>query len=113
MKTMQEIEDFYVNQGYREDKLREILSKDKEYQKILNERKNKLTNKFRITDKERKEYVLSTDSDFDILAKCKELEKKNLSTEHREIIKLIKTQLEDDWRKPLTDYLNKLMKIYQ
>jgi len=31
-KSLQEIEDFYIRLGYRGNKLREALSKDKEYQ---------------------------------------------------------------------------------
>lgn len=113
MKSLQQIEDFYINQGYRKNKLREILNRDKGYKKIINERKKKLTNQFNIANKEREKYVLSTDSDFEILAKCKKLEKRRLSKGDKEIVKLIKTQLEYDWRILLINYLNKLAKKYQ
>jgi len=48
--------------------------------------------------------------DYEILSKIKELEKKKLEKEDKEIIKLIKTQLERDWRKPLLVKLDKLLK---
>src|SRR3989338_8664835 len=53
-KSLQRIEDFYVKQGYKGDELRKILSKDKEYQKILQERKQKLTQKISMTKTEKK-----------------------------------------------------------
>ncbi len=34
-KSLQEIEDFYIRLGYRGNKLREALSKDKEHKKLL------------------------------------------------------------------------------
>lgn len=38
-RSLQQIEDFYINLGYRAAKLREVLEKDREYQKLLTERK--------------------------------------------------------------------------
>lgn len=73
-KSLQQIEDFYINLGYRGDKLRRVLSEDKDYQKLLKERKQKLTKRIRITSLEKKKYVLSTYTDFEILSKCKKLE---------------------------------------
>lgn len=112
-KSLQEIENFYVRLGYRGNKLREALSKDKEYQKLLKERRKKLTKQFKVTQSEKKKYVLSTDTDFEILEKCKQLEKLNLSKEDKFLVKLIKSQLEDDWRKSLIQTLNKLLKKYK
>lgn len=65
-----------------------------------------------ITSSEKKKYVLSKDADFEILAKCKRLEKLNLKFEDEFLVKLIKTQLEHDWRKPLLEVLNQLNKKY-
>ncbi len=112
-KSLQEIEDFYVRLGYRGNKLREALSKDKEYQRLLKERKQKLTKQFKVTSREKKKYVLSTDADFEILGKCKQLEKLKLTKEDKFLVKLIKSQLEDDWRKSLIQTLNKLLKKYK
>lgn len=112
-KSLQEIEDFYVKTGHKEDKLRQALEKDKEYQKLLNERKQKLTKKFKVSTTENRKYVLSTNTDFDILAKCKHLEKMKLSKKDREFVRFVKTQLEHDWRKPIIRELDKLMREYK
>ena len=61
---------------------------------------------FKVTLSEKKKYVLAKDADFDILAKCKQLEKLRLTKGEGLLVKLIKTQLEDDWRKPLIRKLN-------
>jgi len=111
-KSLQQIEDFYINSGYRGNELCKVLAKDKEYQKLLKERKQKLTKRFGVTQTEKRKYVLSTNNDFEILAKCKQLEKLKLSKEDRLLVKVIKTQLEDDWRKSLERLLNQLLKKY-
>lgn len=67
----------------------------------------------KITPAEKKKYVLSTDADFEILAKCKQLEKLKLTKEDRYFVEFLKTQLEDDWRKPLLKTLNRLLKKYK
>jgi len=111
-KSLQEIEDFYINLGYRGDKLRNVLAKDKDYQRLLRKRKQKLTKRFKVTPSEKRKYVLSTNSDFEILAKCKKLERLKLTKEDRILVKAIKTQLKSDWRKSLLKTLNRLLKRY-
>lgn len=114
MKTLQDIEIFYYNQGYKGERLRKALEKDEEYQKLLKKRKQKLTKKFQLTKSELKQYVLSTDEDFEILGKIHKLEKiKNLKKEDRFLVKLIKTQLKLEWRKPLLSTLNKILSKYR
>ncbi|NQU98853.1 hypothetical protein HQ533_05270 [Candidatus Woesearchaeota archaeon] len=66
-----------------------------------------------LTPLEKKKYVMPTDRDFEILAKCKELEKLKLTKEDKLLVKFIKTQLERDWRKPLLVKLNKLLRKYK
>ena len=112
-KSLQEIENFYVSLGYGVGRLRKALDKDKDYQRILKERKQKLTKHFKVTPMENKKYVLSIDTDFDILAKCKQLEKAGLSEEDRLLVEFIKTQLEHDWRKPLLEKLNEIIRRYR
>lgn len=112
-KSLQQIEDYYLHLGFKGEKLREMLTKDKNYQLLLKERKQKLTQRFKITSSEKKKYVLSTDEDFEILNKCKTLEKLKLTPEDKRLVKLIKTQLKDDWRTPLIITLNQLLKKYQ
>ncbi len=101
-QSPQVIEDFYLRLGYSGERLRKALKKDKEYQKLLNARKQKLSKQARATKTESKKYVLSIDADFEILKKCK------LSVPDKEVVKLIKSQLENDWRKRLIQKLDKL-----
>ena len=108
-KSLQRIEDFYISQGYKEYELRKILSKDKDYQKILKERKQKLTKKISLTKREKKKYVMSIDKDYEIIYKVKQLEKLELNKEEKFLIKFIRTQLEYDWRKWLIKELDKIL----
>lgn len=112
-KSLQKIEDSYRNLGLKEAELRKALEKDKDYQAIIKERKRKLTKQFKVTLTEKKKYVLSTDRDFEILGKCKQLEKLKLNKEDKFLVNFIKTQLVKDWRKPLLKELNQLSKKYK
>ena len=60
-----------------------------------------------------KKYILKTKRDVTILNSCKRLEKLRLSKADRDLVALIKTQLERDWRKYLIIKLEKLSKKYQ
>lgn len=112
-KSLQEIEDFYRNQGYEHEELRRVLEKDKEWQRIVKERKQRLSKKISLTKSETKKYVMSTDEDFEILARIKEIEKiKTFRKEDRILVKLIRTQLEHDWRTPLLKTLDKILQKY-
>lgn len=112
-KSLQEIEDFYVNQGLTGDELRKAIENDKNYQEILRERRARLTKKFEITKEEQEEYVLSTDQDYEILGKIHQLEKLPLSSGDKRLVNFIRTQLEADWRAPIFEVLNGLSKKYQ
>ena len=59
-----------------------------------------------------KKYIVKTKRDIDILNLCKKLEKLNLSKKDKNLVALIKTQLEKDWRKHLLKTLNKIFKKY-
>jgi len=65
------------------------------------------------TEYEKKNYLLPEKKDLLILTKIKKLEKNKLLRKDKEIIKLIRTQLLKDWRTPLVNYLNKLLKKYK
>ncbi len=65
------------------------------------------------SDEERKKYLLKTEQDYEILDLIHKLESKNLSQEDKELISFIRTQLEDDWRTPIVEFLNKLLKKYK
>ena len=112
-KSLQEIEDFYKNRGYRGGKLRKILTKDKKWLRLYRERLQKLTKRFPLTKTEQRKYVMSTNEDYEILKKIKQLEKLKLTKEDKILVWLIKTQLEFDWRKYLVQALNQLLKKYQ
>ena len=60
-----------------------------------------------------KKYILKTKRDIKILNLCKRLGKIILSKQDRYLIKLIKTQLEKDWRKHLLIKLDKISKKYK
>lgn len=68
--------------------------------------------KIAITNHDRKKYVLKTDLDVRILKLCKKLEQKPLLKDDRYFVRFIKTQLLDDWRKPLEMELKELLKRY-
>ena len=72
----------------------------------------KLTEKFNISPTEKKKYVLSTNEDFKILKSCKKLEQLKLLNEDKILVKLIKTQLEHNWRIHLLKRLNKIFEKY-
>jgi len=67
----------------------------------------------KLTPKEKKKYSLPEKRDREILSKVKQLEKLNLGKADKTLVALIKTQLEKDWRKPLMQGLDKLLKKYE
>lgn len=111
--SLQEIEDYYKNQSYVGEKLRQKVIKDKEYQRLLKARQRELIKRFPLTQLENKKYVMSTNQDYEILGKIKQLEKLPLTKQEKTLVKLIKTQLEYDWRKYLFLELSKLLKKYK
>lgn len=58
-------------------------------------------------------YILKTKKDFEILDLCRKLVELKLSKNDRDLVELIKTQLEKDWRAPLLKELNKILKNYK
>lgn len=111
--SLASIEDSYIRNGYRSSKLRNILKKDKEYQRLLKSKRIEIHGLARITETKKKRYVLSVGDDLQILEKCKRLEKLKLTKEDAALVKLIKAQLEHDWRIPLIKELNRLMRKYK
>lgn len=69
--------------------------------------------KINLTNYEKRNYVLNDKQDFIILHKIKELEKQKLSKNEKEIVNLMRTQLKKDWRKPLINYLNKILEEHK
>lgn len=111
-KSLQQIEDYYLSKGLRGEALRIALRNDKEYQELFNKQRTALKNKYGITEQEERKYLLPLEEDYKILSIVKGLEKRNLSSSDMEIVELIKTQLEDDWRGRLLDKLNDLQQKY-
>lgn len=66
----------------------------------------------KIEPKDKKRYVLGEKRDYKILEKIYKLEKYRLNSEDKKSLKLVRTQLERDWRKPLINFLDKLLKKY-
>ncbi|MBU2616307.1 MAG: hypothetical protein KKC19_04345 [Nanoarchaeota archaeon] len=66
-----------------------------------------------LTSYERKNYPMPKKEDFAILNKIRELEKRKLLLRDKEVVKLIRTQLEKNWRASLVKSLNKLLKKYE
>lgn len=112
-KSLQKFEDFYIQKGFAGTRLRNVLSQDKEYQKLLQERKSHLTKQFSVTTSEKRKYVLSINQDYEILSKIKTLESAKLNKNDKFLIHIIRTQLEQDWRKQLIMELNKLLRKYR
>lgn len=113
MNSLQEIEDYYVNKGFKGQKLKKALENDKNFLALLNKRKKQLKGSLKVKEKDKKEYVLSTNSDYEILEKIYWLEKIKLSEKDKKLVKLIRTQLRPDWRSPLIKELNQLLKRYK
>lgn len=67
----------------------------------------------KLTSYEKRNYVMKEKKDFIILNKIKELETKKLTSEDKKVVSLIRTQLKDDWRTPLINYLNRLLVKYK
>lgn len=112
MKSLQDIEDKYVARGLKGRRLKITVEGDKQYQSLLRKGKKEISKKVLVTAKDKKQYVLSTDADLEILEKVYALEKKKLSVADKELVRLVRSQLKLDWRVPLVRELNKLLKKY-
>jgi len=66
-----------------------------------------------IIDEGEKKYIIDEPRDREIFEKVKKLEQLKLNKNDKETIKLIKTQIEGDWRKYLLEALNKLLIKYK
>jgi len=67
---------------------------------------------YQLTEEEKKRYVLAEERDLLILEQCNKLESLEISEHDREQVAFIKTQLEKDWRQPLLDELEKMLRKY-
>lgn len=111
-KSLQEIEDYYINRGLSGEKLRLALKDDKEYQKLLADKKSKISKKYGISKEEQEKYVLATEQDYEILSRCNKLLGRDISQSDRELVGFIKSQLLDEWRKSIFEILVKIERKY-
>ena len=102
-----------MQKGLTGSALRDALNGDVEYQGLLDERKANLRKKFELSEQDEAKYVLSTDSDYEILSMCRHLAKKDLTESDRALISFIESQIELDWRKHLTDKIKLLHDKYE
>ena len=69
--------------------------------------------KLKVTRIEKGKYVLSVKLDYEILEKCKQLEKLILDSSDKAFVRFARTQLEKDWRTPLLKKLNNVLRKYE
>lgn len=112
VKSLQQIEDYYLSRGFKGEELRKALERDSEFQQLLKEKKAEIRDKFGVTEEEEKEFLLPNEEDYKVLSIVKNLESKDLSDNDTEIVKMIKTQLQADWREPLLSKLKQLLQKY-
>lgn len=55
-------------------------------------------------------YILDKEQDKRIFAKLEQFKDKKLTPKQEELIKFLYTQLEDDWRTPLEEFVDELLK---
>lgn len=55
-------------------------------------------------------YIIDKEQDQRIFAKLEQFKNKKLTSEQEELIKFLYTQLETDWRTPLEELIDKLLK---
>lgn len=65
---------------------------------------------FKIKPADKNRLLLEEKRDYEILGMIYELENRKLKKEQKELVKFLKSQLEDDWRKPLLGFVRKLTK---
>ena len=66
--------------------------------------------KVNVKKTDKKKLLLEEDRDYEILEKIYLLEKKKLTKDQKELVRFLKSQLQDDWRKPLLRFVNELIK---
>ena len=64
----------------------------------------------KLTEYEKRHYVMKDKDDLVILSKIKQLERRKLSQKNKATVKLIRSQLKKNWRLPLIRLLDKMLK---
>lgn len=63
--------------------------------------------------KEERKYPLPTKKDFEILARIHEAEALDLTPGEKEQVAFIRTQLKEDWRTPLIEALDRILRKHK
>lgn len=113
MPSLQSIQDAYEEQGLRGEALRKALASDAEYQRLLAEKHAALLRASDIAPEDAVRYVIATDRDVEILGKIRTLEALPLSEHDARAVRLIRAQLEQDWRTALLAELDAMLTRYQ
>lgn len=112
--NLSEIEDSYVEKGFRGRRLEKTLAADKHYQQLLHEKRRGTKKLWKVASKKQlRKYPLPTKQDFEILSLANKLAEQKLSKQDAEIVELVLSQLEHDWRKHLQQKLRKMEKKYE
>ena len=109
--TLSSIQDAYYRKGYRGARLRAALARNPAYRRLVTVLRTE-SGARSASRRELGRYVLSEAQDMDILQLVKRLERRHLSASERAILRLIRTQLEADWRTPLLRFLRTLDRKY-
>lgn len=111
MSTTAQIYEKYYQKGLRGNKLRQTLKRNKAYSAAMEKaRKEAVEKGFMVSRADLEKYPLVKLFDFEILYKCRQAQKKKLSKEDKRMVKMILSQLEYDWRKPLLKEINRILK---
>ncbi|MFC1598165.1 hypothetical protein ACFL2M_01390 [Patescibacteria group bacterium] len=65
------------------------------------------------TKEELERYELPEEQDLEILGKIHELESEELSDADKQLVIFLRTQLEEDWRTPLLEFIDAMHKKYR
>ena len=101
----------YYKKGLRGNKLKQALKRDKAYSAAMEKSRKEAAKKgFEISKTDLEKYPLVRLIDFEILYKCRLAQKKKLSKEDKKMVKMILSQLEYDWRRPLKKEIERILK---
>lgn len=112
MPSLQSIQDSYEQQGLRGERLRKALADDGEYQRLLAAKHAALASAQNVPPEDAGRYVMATDRDIEILGKIRMIETLPLSEHDARAVRLIRAQLEYDWRTSLLAELDGMLARY-
>lgn len=112
MSATAKIYEKYYQKGLRGDKLKMALKRDKTYSAAMEKARKEAAKKgFAVSKADLEKYPLVKLFDFEILYKCRQAQKRKISAEDRRMVKIILSQLEYDWRRPLKKEIERILNI--